>query len=891
MAVLMGLLLLPRSSPAQSVQQGWALINEAGALEDRAKSRDDLERAQAKYQQALRICGRAKSDKCIGHASVQIGHIYERLGQYPKALECFEKSLAIARGIGDTELEEVALNNIGRVYQYYGQYSKALEYYEKSLAMNQKLGDVRGKDVTLNNIGRVYFFWGQYPKALEYYEKSLAIAQKLGDVKSESVILHCIGHVYDSWGQYPKALEYYEKSLAIAQKLGDVKVEGVTLSNIGAAYQSSGQYPKALEYYQKALAIAKQIGVPHSDEEKYIAAAHLEMGDLSKAEQILARAGGSSPLGMLALIKSNFSEAKRQYEYLLRDGEKSGDFAWLFVAYTGLGRAHEGLEDYRKAEEYYEKGMNLVEELRAGLLPTERKNFFDVKVSGFLRSEPSKGLTRVRMKLNQSSESIDSSEVTRARSFSDKIAQTGEGGVSGVPKAILEKEDQIVSRVAALKKELAKTDKEKQGGRCENLSKEVQEADKDLKALVEMLWDKYKAYAAVKYPRPVTLKESSLRPDECVIMFDVSNEGVGVKLVKGKKILQTFYSDWPASELERDVKKFREPFETREIKAFDPKLGEALYKKLLTRVLMDVPIGTPITIIPDGVLAILPFEALVVSEKSNTNDKITYVSDLYPISYYQSITALTLARTMRDKKKTGNRVLVIADPVFHLKDERAQAIKQTGLASKDKEYIGNIMNAVEEGSFKLRRLPETAVLAANLKSLYGSKAETCTDFKANKADFLKNIAPKLDQYSSVVFATHGVFSTKVPGLMEPFLALTMVPHGTDGFLKMSDVMGLKMNADIVALTACQTGLGKELSGEGVMSMGRAFQYAGARTVLMSLWSVAEKSSVQLVESFFRNLKQGKSKLESLRLAREEIRKAGYDHPFFWAPFILVGETD
>jgi CHAT domain-containing protein len=105
------------------------------------------------------------------------------------------------------------------------------------------------------------------------------------------------------------------------------------------------------------------------------------------------------------------------------------------------------------------------------------------------------------------------------------------------------------------------------------------------------------------------------------------------------------------------------------------------------------------------------------------------------------------------------------------------------------------------------------------------------------------------------------------------------------------VMGLKMNCDIAALTACQTGLGKKISGEGTMGMGRAFQYAGAKSVLMSLWSVAETSSVKLVESFFKHLQAGKNKLEALRLARNEIRKPGYDHPFFWASFILVGEID
>jgi CHAT domain-containing protein len=107
------------------------------------------------------------------------------------------------------------------------------------------------------------------------------------------------------------------------------------------------------------------------------------------------------------------------------------------------------------------------------------------------------------------------------------------------------------------------------------------------------------------------------------------------------------------------------------------------------------------------------------------------------------------------------------------------------------------------------------VLAKNLKKEFGSSCDTITDLKASKEYFIKAVAPKLGQYGSVVFATHGLFSNKVPSLLEPFLALTMVPPGTDGFLKMSEVMGLKMNADVVALTACQTGLGRELSGEGV----------------------------------------------------------------------------
>jgi CHAT domain-containing protein len=156
--------------------------------------------------------------------------------------------------------------------------------------------------------------------------------------------------------------------------------------------------------------------------------------------------------------------------------------------------------------------------------------------------------------------------------------------------------------------------------------------------------------------------------------------------------------------------------------------------------------------------------------------------------------------------------------------------------------------------------------------------------------FLKEVAPRLSSYGKVVFATHGYAGKDLPGIKEPVLVLTLVPPGTDGFLRMSEVMGLSLNADVAALTACQTALGRELYGEGVMGMGRAFQFAGARSVLMSLWSVSEESSTVMVEHFFKRLKEGKGKMEAFQLARDDIRKRGYDHPFFWAPFILVGEA-
>ena len=847
-----------------------------------------------------------------------LGMLYKDLGEYRKAIEYYENALDYSKRAGNLVVEGVVLLDMGWLHVLLGQYTKALEYSEQALRIHESTGRLGWKGSTLGDLGSVYASLVQNQKALEYYQKALEICKEAGDVRAEATSWSRIGHLYSSWGQRHKALDNYEKALEIARKSGHQAFESQSLSRIGEVYFGWGKYDEALRAYRQALEISNKIGVPSNSTKALIAWTYLEKGELDKVKETLSETNSEGSLtkeesfaaeaslngarGKLCLMQSEFENAKTSYNKLLELAEKSGNIDAFFTAYTGLGKVYEGLEDYKKAEEYYEKGMTLTEEIRSGLLPSERKNFFEVKVNGFGRSEPSKGLTRVRMKLNQAAGSIDSSEVTRARGFSDNIALTTKEGSSGVPNQIFQKEDELVSKVAALKKELAKTDREKQGGRYENLSKEIQDAEKDLKAFVEMLWDKYKPYASVKYPRPVTLKESALKPEEYVVIFDESGEGVGVKLIKGKKIAQTFYTEWKSEDLDKDVKKFRQAFEdvqdTKKLKEFDPELGQNLYKKLLGAVLMQVPEGTPLVIIPDGILAILPFEALVVSGKATWKEDasgpypegLTYLGDVYPISYYQSITAMSLARTLRSNEKPGAKTLVVADPVFEADDARLKSVSNTERQKLLASLPEKLMSIKDQCGITFPRLSKTTELAESLKKLNPDKTILFTGMQAKKSILFDK---PLTDYGSIVFATHGYFGDDIPGIREPILAMTLVdqPKDQDGFVRMTEVMGMKLNADVVALTACQTGLGNNLAGEGVMSMGKAFQYAGAKSILMSLWSVSESGSVLLVEKFFEHFKEGKNKLDALKLAREDVMNGGYKHPFYWASFILVGEVN
>ncbi|MBC8185382.1 CHAT domain-containing protein, partial [candidate division KSB1 bacterium] len=261
--------------------------------------------------------------------------------------------------------------------------------------------------------------------------------------------------------------------------------------------------------------------------------------------------------------------------------------------------------------------------------------------------------------------------------------------------------------------------------------------------------------------------------------------------------------------------------------------------------------------------------------------------------------------TLKKTTATTNNMLVVADPVFTANDSRLNLLAQAKMSENKVNLMGALVDWKQMGVKGVRsketqrdapadasaifpRLEKTAALAKALESLFGRNAVV---FSGSEAKEDKVRAADLSQYRYLTFATHGILDRAVPYIKEPALVLTQVdnPEGYDGFLTMTEVMGLKLNAEVVALTACETGVGKNVSGEGVMGMGRAFQYAGAQNVLVSLWSVAETSATQLTSTFYKYIKEGQDPKQAIRLARNDIRRLGYEHPFYWGAFILFGE--
>ena len=756
-AMVFVLCLLSSPLMGQSIEDAKRLHKEAYALQEKARSNEDLKKAVQKYEEAL----------------------------------------SIFRKIGNVAGEGQTLGNLGNVYYGWGQYPKAVEYYDKSLQIFKKIGNVKGEGQCLNNLGLVYSDWGEYAKAVEYYDKSLQIFEKIGDVKGEGATLNNLGNVYKDWGQYSKAVEYYEKSLGIKRKIGDVKGEGNTLMNLGEVYRHWGEHDKALVSFQKAMEIYIKIGAPVDRPNDLIGNLYLDSGDLANAEPFIKQSNDNLSLGRLSLAKADYPSAKNSYERIVKSAEQNRKANNLFTAYSGLGKSYEGMGDKPQAVECYRKAVAHTEDLRSSLNPTERETFFDVRIGGFSRTAPYEGLARVLTKMNRPVEAFKESEYTRARIFAESISKRSEYAGLDVPKDIRDNDSQLTDELAALTKNLQNAYEKQNKEQITVLEPQVKEAKQKLSAHVDMLRKQYPLFAATKYPQPMDLKETALKDNEWVLAYHVTDPGIIIYLTKGKSLIKGLFKPIPRKDVDEIVRQFRSPMElgpgdsfTEKLGKFDFSSGKKLTDILLSDILPDIPKNTPLIIILDGSLGVVPFEMLVLNDagKIVTDDKkpqtsgAEFFGDRNPISYYQSITALTLARTLGKQKKAQDKLLVIADPVFDMRDARAQETgSTTKLTGSEARMYKGLMAAIEEGNvggLRFGQLPLTGNLAENLDTAFKGSCALYTGLKANKEAFVKDIAPNLGDYSKIVFATHGYFGKGLPGINEPVLVFTLVPPGT-----------------------------------------------------------------------------------------------------------------
>ncbi len=896
-------------------QQSLAIFREIGDRHGEASSLGNLGSAYKSlgqypkaiefYQQTLAIKREIGDRHGEGLSLGNLGGAYDSLGQYPKAIEFHQQSLAIFREIGDRHGEGLSLNNLGLAYFQLGQYPKAIEFYQQSLAIKRKIGDRNGEATSLNNLGGAYFQLGQYPKAIEFYQQSLAIKRKIGDRNGEAYSLGNLGNAYYFLGQYPKAIELHQQSLAIKREIGDRNGEANSLIGLGIAYNSLGQYPKAIEFYQLSLAIQREIGDRHGEAYSLgnLGNAYKSLGQYPKAiefhQQSLAivreigdRNGEGTSLSNLGLAYDSLGQYPKAIEFyqqslaIFREiGNRNGEGLSL----SNIGLTLEKQQQPELAIVFYKQSVNVRENIRQDLrkLPREQQASYTQTVADSYRA-----LASLLLEKNRVMEALQILDLLKVQELQDYVrnVQGNERTVKGIElfpqeQKIIQDYTAIQAPVIRLGAELA--DLRKLQTRTPTQQQRIQEIEKIQAKTNQQMSEFLKSPAVVALSQQIqqTAPQQNLtlsaykdlqtrlnRLGKRIALFYTLvlddrlelvllppgkppiRRSVAIKRTELEKMIQTFRQD--LQDPNSQVKETAQKLYSQLIKPIESELQQADVQSIIYA--------------PDGQMRYIPLAALYDGKK--------WLTERYQINY---LTALALTK-LEPEFTHDPRVL-------------AGAFTQGNYSV---EAAGQTFN------FQGLRFAKTEV-----EGLGAAIPNTTKLF--DKAFNRDAILSQIKNYSIVHMATHAVF---VKGAPENSFILM----GDGNRINLKEIEEWKLpDVTLVVLSACQTALGGDLgNGLEILGFGYQLQRTGVRASIASLWEVSDGGTKTLMDALYAGLKSGKmTKAEALHQAqialitgknqssgetRSSVRiesgnsgqnapiSGNLSHPYYWSPFILIG---
>lgn len=809
---------------------------------------------------------------------------------YEGAKDLYEQARAVDEQASEAGRAHLVttLGNLALVYDRLGQPLESERLYHRALSLAETFGADRPDVGTIAaNLASLYASAGNFRQAEALYQRALTIEERSvgAEAPGTAAVLNALGSLYRSLGDTTRARGLYQRALGIRQTALGVAHPLVAESQneLAGLHELEGDFRKAEELYDHALAIFERAYGPADPDTEAVrsnlAGLFLREGQLDAAYAILKQDTWPIGLGSYFLAKHDYRAAHAQFAAAVGSLGRGGDTRDVLAAYVGLGRALEGMGQPGLAIGSYRAAVTRIEDQRTSLDAQGKAYFLSGNAGGvFTRAEAYEGMVRSSLKVADAAEALRWAEHTKARRLLESSARSVVD--PGIPTELAARERAVVARLDALSRQ-----RDELPGDAHELAirvdADIAQAREARDAFVQELRRSHPAYAVFRYPQPVGPREVTLDPGEVLIEFEVAEDQTFVWLLRDGS-LRSMTIPVSRAELEATVRQYRCLFEgiqrTADLRT-DVPLASRLFDLLLKNALSLCSPGDHLIIVPDEILGLLPFEALVSRENAadSTSGPPHYVGDDFEITYAQSATFLTNARAIRRSGEAGEagRLLAVVNPTFDGGSATAQTSQSAGVPSV----------------VTWRPLEKTETLLTQAIADFGD--DHVRGLSRNAASEHNLRGEHLRDFRYLMFATHGVLGGQVPYLREPALVLSQVgtdPANTseDGYLTFSEVLQLDLNAQVAVLAACETGLGEALTGEGVMGMGWAFAHAGARNVLMSLWSVDQAASVRLVGQFFQGLRDGLRPQEALRRARTALRASGYQHPFFWAPFILVG---
>ncbi len=855
-------------------------------------------------------------------------------GERAAAHALFQEALDLARRVGDLRIEALSWNNLGGYYYYEGDMERVVEAFERSLAIGASAGRLDERANTLSNLGAVYRSLGRYSDALELSEEALALARRLGDTDQEMRVLNNRGVLRKGVGDLRSAIDDYQTALEIAERLGDIRWQANIGSNLGAIYRILGHRRRAIEYLAKALdaAIAadsvtdeiwalitigellREDGDPEAqdffrrarerseaaenrageayssyglgrlrqDEGDAVAAAELLARALALLEELSDRPGQLSAHRELARALAELGRSERASKHFAEAvalARLVGDPFQEAAARARHARFLLDSGDPEAAQREVSVALATVEslkrgvvepDLRAGLMSRSQRDFT-------LLVDILETLDRRFPRQGYAEQAFVVAERSRARSLVELLIESEADLIQDLSDDLRSRRNDLAGRLSAAQRSLTRalSQAELDAERTDELKSDVRELNRERQALEREIRLSDPRWDRLVYPEPLDVAEAQalLEPGQAFVSFVLGERGSYVFVVTSSQLaFERIASEERLRPLIEEVRAHLERPGRRAMGRYRAVAAE-LYLELLApveRLLVD---RSHLLISPDGLLHYLPFEALLLPAGGERAEE--YLLAKWAVSYLPSATTLgVLERRESSVDVSSFDLAAFADPAL-------PAARETTVGE------GPILRGLgDRDSWQWRRLAGARSEVESIAELFdATRVKMFLGSEATERRFREETAVRDARY--VHLAAHAVIDNDEPALSA--LLLTADTAGDDGLLQAHEIFELELDAQLVVLSGCETALGRQVRGEGLLGMTRAFLYAGADAVAVSLWAVEDASTAELMVGFYRRLSAGAGMAEALRQAKLEQIAAGVQaHPYYWAPFVLVG---
>jgi CHAT domain-containing protein/Tfp pilus assembly protein PilF len=846
------------------------------------------------------------------------------LGDFEESRDSLEAALVITRTLKDQRAEGRMLNNLSGVYRNLGDYEKARERVQGALEIWRELRSRRGEAAALNGLGNTYTLLNQVERARDYYEQALVILREIKDRKFEGAALINLGNVHSELRQFDRALDYFEQALVISRQEKAATDEATVLNNFGELYAKLRQFDKARDFFMQALAINR--GLKDRSGE---ASALMNLGKTYL--DVTSESKGRNYLEQALLIWREIKDPRGEAAALHGLAQLAGLTGDLGTAYGHAVSALSIIESIRSSV--------AGQELRSSFLASTQ-DYFELCIDLLMK------MHRHNPAANHDAEALAISEKARARSLLDLLTEARTEILEGADQRLVAREHglqrQLNAAATAQQQLLTGTHTPEEAAAIEKKLRLLTGEYQDLQAQLRRTSPRY---AALVQPQPLNLQAIQTRvldKNTLLLVYSLGAERSYLWAVTPDS-LSSF--ELPRREvLDTATRRFSELLASAEPRAQHrasrrktPVLVEIeTAAKALSNILLS-PVSDQLgnkrlLIVGDGALQYLPFAALPSPSglRSGTFRPLMVGHEIVSLP---SASTLAVIRDQLNGRPVASKALaVIADPVFSAGDERLGSTRKetakgatvgipVAIHSRTPEAKPNDRKA----SFNGRSIQDPALsnetpgaVTAVERQLYTYVARSSEGglprlpFARREAEAIASFAPaattlkaldfrasretatdnSLGQYRIVHFATHGILNTERPELSGLVLSL-VDEHGKsqDGFLRLHEIYNLNLPVELVVLSACQTGLGKDIKGEGLIGLTRGFMYAGAPRVVASLWRVDDVATAELMRRFYLSmLRDGQRPAAALRSAQIAMWREGvWRSPYYWAGFILQGE--